>query len=57
LSKSGRLCEERKQHEKQRWFKRGFRFRAGIEGKISVLNRASGLICASITERKGWSDG
>ena len=43
LPKSGRLSQEREQHEKQRWFRRGFRFRAGIEGRISVLNRAFGL--------------
>jgi len=41
--KSGRLSQEREQHEKQRWFRRGFRFRAGIEGRISVLGRAFGL--------------
>jgi IS5 family transposase len=45
LPKSGRLSHEREQHEKQRWFKWGFRFRAGIEGRISVLNRAFGLDC------------
>jgi len=45
LPKSGRLSEERQRHEKQRWFKCGFRFRAGIEGRISVLNRAFGLGC------------
>jgi IS5 family transposase len=45
LPKSGRLSHEREQHEKQRWFRRGFRFRAGIEGRISVLNRAFGLDC------------
>jgi IS5 family transposase len=45
LPKSGRLSHEREQHEKQRWFRRGFRFRAGIEGRISVLGRAFGLSC------------
>ena len=34
---------ERGQTERQRWFRRGFRFRAGIEGRISVLQRAYGL--------------
>jgi transposase, IS5 family len=43
LPKSGRLSHEREQHEKQRWFRRGFRFRAGIEGRISVLTRGFGL--------------
>jgi transposase, IS5 family len=40
---SGRPSHEREQHEKQRWFRWGFRFRAGIEGRISVLGRAFGL--------------
>jgi IS5 family transposase len=43
LPKSGRLSEERHRHEKQGWFKRGFSFRAGIEGRISVLNLPFGL--------------
>jgi transposase, IS5 family len=43
LPKSGKLSEKRKRHEKQRWFRRGFRFRAGIEGRISVLDRVFGL--------------
>ncbi len=34
---------ERTHAEGQRWFRRGFRFRAGIEGRISVLQRAYGL--------------
>jgi IS5 family transposase len=34
---------ERGQTERQRWFRRGLRFRAGIEGRISVLQRAYGL--------------
>jgi IS5 family transposase len=43
LPKNGRLSKERQRHEKQRWFRQGFRFRAGIEGRISVLGRAFGL--------------
>jgi len=43
LPKNGKPSEKRKRHEKQRWFVRGFRFRAGIEGRISVLTRAFGL--------------
>jgi IS5 family transposase len=43
LPKNGKLSEKRKHHEKQRWFRRGFRFRSGIEGRISVLDRAFGL--------------
>jgi len=43
LPKSGRLSQERQQHERQRWFRRGFRFRAGVEGRIHVLKRDYGL--------------
>ena len=43
LPKTGRLSRERQQHERQRWFRRGFRFRAGIEGRIHVLRRDYGL--------------
>jgi transposase, IS5 family len=51
LPKSGKPSEKRKHHERQRWFKQGFRFRAGIEGRISVLNRAFGLdVCLDHAE-------
>jgi transposase, IS5 family len=40
---SGRGSAQRREHERQRWFRRGFRFRAGIEGRISVLRRGYGL--------------
>jgi transposase, IS5 family len=43
LPTNGKPSEKRKRHDNQRWFRRGFRFRAGIEGRISVLNRAFGL--------------
>jgi len=39
----GKGSPERRKHERERWFRRGFRFRAGIEGRISVLRRCSGL--------------
>jgi transposase, IS5 family len=35
----GKVAPERARAERQRWFRRGFRFRAGIEGRISVLQR------------------
>jgi len=35
--------EARKQHQKQRWFKDGQRWRTGCEGRISVLKRRHGL--------------
>ena len=36
---TGRVSAERRQVERAPWFRRGFRFRAGIEGRISVLRR------------------
>ena len=45
LPKTGRLSPERQKHEKQRWFRRGMRFRSGSEGRISVLKRSYGLDC------------
>jgi transposase, IS5 family len=43
LPKAGRASRERQLHERQRWFRRGFRFRAGAEGRIHVLKRDYGL--------------
>jgi transposase, IS5 family len=43
LPKVGRISSERREHERQSWFRRGFKFRAGIEGRISVLKRCQGL--------------
>src|SRR5512135_2477443 len=39
----GRASPARRQEEKQRWFRRGYRYRAGIEGRIHVLRRDYGL--------------
>jgi IS5 family transposase len=35
--------QARRQKQKQRWFKRGQRWRTGCEGRISVLKRRHGL--------------
>jgi transposase, IS5 family len=43
LPKAGKKSTERKKYEKQRWFKRARRFRAGIEGRISVMKRREHL--------------
>jgi IS5 family transposase len=43
LPKPGHQSEARRQHERQRWFKRGRRFHAGVEGRISVLKRKHGM--------------
>ena len=39
----GKATPARRALERQPWFRRGFRFRAGIEGRISVLRRRFGL--------------
>lgn len=39
LPKPGAKSAERIAHEKQGWFRRGWRWRSGIEGRISVLKR------------------
>jgi IS5 family transposase len=40
---AGKASPERVEHEKQAWFRRGYRWRAGEEGRISVLKRRYGL--------------
>ena len=42
LPKPGYKSEARREHERQRWFKRGRHFHAGVEGRISVLKRKHG---------------
>jgi transposase, IS5 family len=39
LPQTGRVSQARQAYERQRWFRRGFRFRAGIEGRINALRR------------------
>jgi IS5 family transposase len=43
LPKPGAKSAARAAHEKQEWFQRGRRWRAGIEGRISGLKRGQGL--------------
>ena len=43
LPQPGRKSEARKRYEKQRWFQRGRRWHAGVEGRISVLKRRNEL--------------
>ena len=43
LPQPGHKSQERRQHEHQRWFWRGRRYHAGIEGRISVISRKYGL--------------
>lgn len=43
LPQRGQKSDERKRYEKQSWFRRGRRWHAGIEGRISVVKRKHGL--------------
>ena len=43
LPYAGKASADRQCRERTGWFRRGFRFRAGIEGRISVLRRCYGL--------------
>ena len=43
LPKPGRKSETRRKYERQRWFWRGRRLHAGVEGRISVIKRKHGL--------------
>jgi IS5 family transposase len=43
LPKAGHKSERRRAHERQAWFRRGRRYHAGVEGRISVLKRKHGL--------------
>jgi Transposase domain (DUF772)/Transposase DDE domain len=43
LPRPGSKSPARRAHERQRWFRRGQRWRVGCEGRISVLKRRHGL--------------
>jgi IS5 family transposase len=43
LPRQGRKTPTRQAYERQRWFRRGQRWRVGCEGRISVLKRRHGL--------------
>jgi IS5 family transposase len=43
LPKRGKISKERQLLQKSRWFKQGQRFRAGSEGRISVMKRRHGF--------------
>jgi transposase, IS5 family len=45
LPKRGAKSEDRRRHEKQRWFRRGRRWHAGVEGRISAVKRKHGMDC------------
>ncbi len=39
LPKPGKKSRAREEYERQGWFRRGMRYRAGVEGRISVMKR------------------
>jgi len=43
LPRQGRKTSARRAYERQRWFRRGQRWRVGCEGRISVIKRRHGL--------------
>jgi len=54
---SGPLSQERQDRERSRAFRRGYRWRAGIEGPTASLRRILGGAKAAITGKTGWSGG
>jgi transposase, IS5 family len=54
LPKAGKKSEKREEHERQGWFKRARRFRAGIEGRISVMKRRQYLGCCRDRGEEGF---
>jgi IS5 family transposase len=53
IPKRGKMGEERRRYQKQPWFKRLQRFRAGIEARISLLKRKFGLKRSQIRGSSG----
>jgi IS5 family transposase len=46
LPARGRLSAKRAKHQKQRWFRLGLRWRAGIESRIATLKHRFGMVRA-----------
>src|SRR5215831_9287818 len=53
LPRPGRTTPARRAYERQRWFRRGQRWRVGCEGRISVLKRRHGLRRCRLHGRDG----
>ena len=53
MPKRGKVDEERKQYQKQHWFRRLQKFRAGGEAKISLLKRKFGLRQSRLRGHRG----
>ena len=47
LPARGRRSQARARHQKQRWFRRALRWRAGIEGTISTLKHPVSMVRAA----------
>jgi transposase, IS5 family len=54
LPATGRLSQARAQRQKQRWFKRGLRWRAGCEATISTLKHPFSMLRASYKGERGF---
>jgi IS5 family transposase len=54
LPKRGYRSAKRKEHERQRWFRRGRHYHNGVEGRISVLKRRHGLDRCRYHGKKGF---
>ncbi len=55
LPQPGQKSPARQQHERQRWFRRGRRYHAGVEGRISVLERKHGFQHCRNRGEKGFA--
>jgi IS5 family transposase len=54
LPARGRLSKARAALQKQRWFRRALRWRAGIEGRIGTLKHRFGMLRASYKGDRGF---
>ena len=54
LPARGRLSQARARHQKQRWFRRALRWRAGIEADISTLKHSFSMLRASYQGERGF---
>jgi IS5 family transposase len=50
----GPLSSKRKKHQKQRWFRRALRWRAGIEARIGTLKHRFGMVRAHYKGDRGF---
>ncbi len=53
LPRRGRLSRQRRDHQRQRWFRCALRWRTGSEGRISALKRRHGLARCRYRGEKG----